>query len=34
MFYERHGFMAIEFTDGSGNEEKEPDVLYRWTKGG
>jgi GNAT superfamily N-acetyltransferase len=29
-FYERHGFIAIETTDGSGNEEREPDVLYRW----
>ena len=27
-FYERHGFLAIEFTDGEGNEERCPDVLY------
>jgi phosphoribosyl-AMP cyclohydrolase len=27
-FYERHGFQAIEFGDGSGNEEHCPDVLY------
>ena len=27
-FYERHGYKAIEFTDGQGNEEKCPDVLY------
>ena len=27
-FYERHGFAAIEFTDGQSNEEKCPDVLY------
>lgn len=27
-FYERHGFSAIEFTDGEGNEERCPDVLY------
>jgi len=27
-FYERHGFEPIEFTDGDGNEEKCPDVLY------
>ena len=27
-FYERHGFKAIEFTDGSANEERRPDVLY------
>ncbi|MEU3507765.1 GNAT family N-acetyltransferase [Streptomyces longwoodensis] len=30
-FYERHGFTAVEFTDGSGNEEREPDVRYVWT---
>jgi ribosomal protein S18 acetylase RimI-like enzyme len=29
-FYERHGFKAITFGDGSGNEEKCPDVLYEW----
>ena len=29
-FYERHGLRAIEFTDGSGNEEKTPDVKYEW----
>jgi putative acetyltransferase len=29
-FYERQGFVAIEETDGEGNEEGEPDVLYRW----
>jgi len=27
-FYERHGFQAIEFTDGEDNEEKCPDVLF------
>ena len=27
-FYERHGFVAIELTDGQGNEERCPDVLY------
>ena len=27
-FYERHGFQAVEFTDGSGNEERWPDVRY------
>ena len=27
-FYERHGFIPIEFTDGQGNEEHCPDVLY------
>ncbi|GEK02839.1 GNAT family N-acetyltransferase [Streptomyces sp. NPDC003388] len=29
-FYERHGFVAAEHTDGSGNEEREPDVRYEW----
>ncbi|WP_406728094.1 GNAT family N-acetyltransferase [Streptomyces sp. GD-15H] len=29
-FYERHGFKAVEWTDGSGNEEREPDVRYVW----
>ena len=29
-FYERRGFRAIAFGDGSGNEEKCPDVLYEW----
>jgi GNAT superfamily N-acetyltransferase len=27
-FYERNGFIAVELTDGSGNEEGEPDVRY------
>ncbi|WP_030858771.1 GNAT family N-acetyltransferase [Streptomyces sp. NRRL S-37] len=29
-FYERHGFAPVERTDGSGNEEREPDVRYVW----
>ena len=29
-FYERHGFVAIQLTDGSTNEERCPDVLYEW----
>ena len=29
-FYEEHGFVAVEFGDGSGNEEGEPDVRYEW----
>ena len=29
-FYERRGFKAIAFGDGSGNEEKCPDILYEW----
>ena len=31
-FYERHGFRAIRFTDGEGNEEKMPDIRYRWDR--
>jgi ribosomal protein S18 acetylase RimI-like enzyme len=30
QFYERHGFKAIAFGDGSENEENCPDVLYEW----
>ena len=33
-FYERQGFVAVQETDGSGNDEREPDILYRWQKGG
>ncbi|WP_067183291.1 GNAT family N-acetyltransferase [Microtetraspora niveoalba] len=29
-FYERHGFVAVEYTDGRDNEEREPDVRYVW----
>jgi ribosomal protein S18 acetylase RimI-like enzyme len=29
-FYERHGFKAIAFGDGTANEEGAPDVLYEW----
>jgi GNAT superfamily N-acetyltransferase len=29
-FYERHGFVAIDTTDGQ-NEEHAPDVHYRWS---
>ncbi len=29
-FYEANGFTAVERTDGSGNEEHEPDVRYHW----
>jgi ribosomal protein S18 acetylase RimI-like enzyme len=29
-FYERHGFRAFAFSDGSDNEEHCPDVLYEW----
>ena len=30
-FYARHGFLAVERTDGAGNEEREPDVRYVWS---
>jgi GNAT superfamily N-acetyltransferase len=30
-FYEARGFVAIKFTDGSTNMEREADVLYQWT---
>lgn len=29
-FYEGHGFVAADRTDGSGNEERSPDVRYVW----
>ncbi len=29
-FYERHGLVALEATDGSGNEERAPDVRMAW----
>jgi GNAT superfamily N-acetyltransferase len=29
-FYEARGFRAIRFTDGVQNEERTPDVRYRW----
>jgi GNAT superfamily N-acetyltransferase len=32
-FYERLGFVAVELTDGSVNDEREPDVRYAWTPG-
>ncbi|MFC9815890.1 GNAT family N-acetyltransferase [Streptomyces virginiae] len=32
-FYERHGFVAVECTDGHRNEEREPDVRYVWPSG-
>jgi GNAT superfamily N-acetyltransferase len=31
-FYEARGFVLVQETDGAGNEEKEPDALYRWTR--
>jgi GNAT superfamily N-acetyltransferase len=32
-FYERHGFVAVAFGDGSDNEERCPDVLMRLEAG-
>ena len=32
-FYEARGFRAARFTDGTDNEEKTPDVRYRWEAG-
>jgi GNAT superfamily N-acetyltransferase len=29
-FYERHGFVAVDRTDGRGNEEGAPDILYEY----
>lgn len=33
-FYERNGFAAVEWTDGSGNQERQPDVRYEWVRPG
>jgi hypothetical protein len=29
-FYEAKGFVLVSQTDGSGNDEKQPDALYTW----
>ena len=29
-FYEANGFTAVRFSDGSDNEEREPDIEYLW----
>ncbi|MEV0259503.1 GNAT family N-acetyltransferase [Streptomyces sp. NPDC050732] len=29
-FYQRHGFVEVERTDGQRNDEREPDVRYVW----
>jgi len=31
-FYEKHGFQRETETDGSGNDERQPDILYRWQR--
>jgi 8-oxo-dGTP pyrophosphatase MutT (NUDIX family)/GNAT superfamily N-acetyltransferase len=33
-FYARQGFVEVEWTDGAGNEEHEPDVRCRWVRRG
>ena len=33
-FYEARGFVPEALTDGAGNEEREPDVRYRWRRSG
>lgn len=33
-FYEARGFVAVDFNEGSRNEEGEPDVLYEWIASG
>ena len=30
-FYEKHGFRAVAFGDGTANDEGAPDILYEWT---
>ena len=30
-FYEARGFVLLAETDGTRNEERQPDALYRWT---
>jgi GNAT superfamily N-acetyltransferase len=32
-FYQRHGFVMAEETDGAGNEEGAPDIRYSWAPG-
>ena len=31
-FYEKHGFTALAFGDGTANPEGAPDVLYEWRR--
>jgi putative acetyltransferase len=31
-FYEKHGFRLVVETDGSRNEDNEPDVMYSWRR--
>jgi ribosomal protein S18 acetylase RimI-like enzyme len=32
-FYERHGLELVRLTDGSENQDREPDALYAWQPG-
>ena len=32
QFYEARGFRPVRFTDGEGNEERLPDIQYRWRR--
>ncbi len=32
-FYRRHGFVAVQWTDGQTNDEREPDVRFVWKPG-
>nr|WP_310524370.1 GNAT family N-acetyltransferase [Polymorphobacter sp.] len=32
QLYERHGFVVEDLTDGQRNEEKMPDMRYRWVR--
>lgn len=31
-FYLRHGFVELQRTDGSGNDERLPDIQYEWQR--
>lgn len=31
-FYEKHGFREVERTDGRDNEERAPDIRFRWER--
>lgn len=33
-FYLRHGFVAMERTDGARNDERLPDIRFEWTRKG
>jgi len=33
-FYSKHGFTVIDETDGTHNDEREPDVLFAWNRNG